>query len=150
MAELVGLITGIGSIVATAFKISKMIVAIADELGTAGAQIRAIATETKAMALVLHNLKAMLKRDLRKINTEAKKVLKELIDLCASEMQNMDRHLMPLCGSGEGQRMDFKQKTMWLFAKTKISTTKASLDSMKLTLNLLLSTLEYMEVGDVE
>lgn len=150
MAEIVGLVTGISSIVATAFKISKMIYTIADELGTAGAQIRAIATDTKAMALVLHNLKTRLKRDVRTLNAQAKEVLKDSIDLCAAEMQNMDKHLMPLFGSGECQKMDFKQRTRWLFAKTKVSTSKASLDSMKLTLSLLLSTLEYMEGGDVE
>lgn len=150
MAELVGLITGIGSMIAMAIKISATMFTIADELSTAGAQIRAIATDTRAMALVLHNLKAILKRDMRKINIEAKEVLKASMDLCATEMQNMDKHLKPLCGSGEGQKMDLKQKAMWLFAKTKISTTKASLDSMKLTLGLLLGTLEYMEGGDAE
>lgn len=148
MAEIVGLVTGIGTIVATAFTIAKTISTVANDLGTAGSQIRAIATDTKAIAFVLHDLKGRVIKNSRRFDSEARSVLSETVTLCKSEIGNMQTHLMPLFRSEEGRKMELKQRVMWLFAKSKVSTTKASLDSMKVTLGLLLHTMEYMK-GDV-
>ena len=148
MAEIIGLVTGIGTIVATAITIAKTISAVANDLGTAGAQIKAIATDTKAVAFVLRDLKGRVITNSRKFDSEAKSVLKEIVALCTSEIENMQTHLLPLFRSDEGPRMELKQRARWLFAKSKVSTTKTSLDSMKTTLNLLLHSIEYIE-GDV-
>lgn len=150
MAEIVGLITGIGTIVTTALTITKTVSTDANDLGTAGSQIRAIAADTKAFALVLHNFKGRVDKNSHKFDSEARSVLKETVAMCKSEIGNMQRHLMPLFQSEEGHKMELKQKAKWLFAKSKVSTTKASLDSLKGTLNLLLHTMEYMEGHFVE
>lgn len=68
--------------------------------------------------------------------------------LCTSEIEDMETHLMALFRSDEGRKTELKQRAKRLFAKFKVSTTKAPLDSMKITLGLLLHTMEYME-GDV-
>lgn len=148
MAEIVGLVTGIGTIVATAFTIAKTVSTVANDLGTAGSQIKAIATDTKAIAFVLRDLKRRVIKNSRRFDGEAKSVLKETVALCTSEIENMRTHLLPLFQSTEGRKMEFRQRARWLFAKSKVSTTKASLDSMKVTLGLLLHTIEYIE-GDI-
>lgn len=148
MAEIVGLVTGIGTIVATAFTIAKTISTVANDLGTAGSQIRAVAVDTKAIAFVLRDLEGRVLKNSRKFDSEAKSVLKDTIALCTSEIENMRAYLMPLFQSAEGRRMELKQRATWLFAKSRVSTTKASMDSMKVTLGLLLHTIEYIE-GDV-
>lgn len=150
MAEIVGLVTGIGTIVATAFTIVKTISTVANDLGTAGSQIKAIAADTKAVAFVLRDLKRRVIKNSRRFDNEAKSVLKETVALCTSDIENMRTHLMPLFESAEGRRMEFKQRARWLFAKSKVSTTKTSLDSMKVTLGLLLRTIEYIEGDTVE
>lgn len=89
MAEVVVLVTGIGTIVATEFTIARTISTVANDFGTAGSQIKAIATDTKALAFVLHDLKGRIVKNSRKFDSEAKLVLKETVALCTSEMENM-------------------------------------------------------------
>lgn len=131
MAEIVGLVTGIGTLVTTAFTIANTISTVANDLGTAGPQMKSIATDTKAIAFVLRDLEGKVSRNLRKFDSEAESVLKETIALCTSEIKNMQMHLMPLFRSKEGRRMELKQRARWLSAKSKVSTTKTPLDSMK-------------------
>lgn len=153
MAEVIGLISGIAAIVATAFNIAKRISTIADELGTAGQQIMAIAIDIKAMAFVLRQLNKRISAALgsasRIFDPEAVQAIQEVVALSGSEVDRIRAHLMPILATSaaKGKQMGLLQRAKWLFAKSKVSTTRVSLDSLKLTLGLLLDTLDFKE-GD--
>lgn len=153
MAEVIGLISGIAAIVATAFNIAKRISTIADELGTAGQQIMAIAIDIKAMAFVLRQLNKRISAALgsasRIFDPEAVQAIQDFVALSGSEVDRIRAHLMPILATSaaKGKQMGLLQRAKWLFAKSKVSTTRVSLDSLKLTLGLLLDTLDFKE-GD--
>jgi hypothetical protein len=62
MAEVIGLISAIGGIAAAGIKVAKAVYAIADELGSAGKQIKTLAADTRALSWVLKELNGRLQR----------------------------------------------------------------------------------------
>ncbi|KAF4964901.1 hypothetical protein FSARC_7246 [Fusarium sarcochroum] len=148
MAEIVGLIASVGTIAAAGFKAAKMISTIADELGEAGAQIIRIATDLRAVALILHELKKRLENT-HKITRRVRDVAHEIISLCKADIRNVEEFLIPLT-SRPGKDLGLRHKTKWLFDKAKISSRGAALDSLKLTLSLFFHTLDFIEAGEAE
>ncbi len=149
MIEPVSLVATIGTIAATGFKVARDISDIVDELGTAGAQVKAVGIDTRAVALILHELKKRLDKAQHTITTEVADVAREIAALCKTDIDDIKQCLSPLMVQG-GEDLDLKRKAKWLFAKSKIATKRASLDSLKLTLNLYLHTLDFMESNTVE
>ncbi|KAI1504536.1 hypothetical protein F5X99DRAFT_371334 [Biscogniauxia marginata] len=146
MAELVGLVASIGGIASAGLAVAKTIATLADELGSAGTQIKAISTDTKAVALILHELRRRLNKS-TKINRQAFEVANEIADLCKVDIDNIKQCLLPISPS-DNEKMDIAKKARWLLAKSKIAMRRTSLDSLKLTLTLFLHTLDFIE-GDV-
>ncbi|GKU21572.1 unnamed protein product [Fusarium langsethiae] len=62
MAEIVGLIASIGAITSAGFKTARAISTIASDLGAVGAEISGIATDLKAISLILNELKKRLSK----------------------------------------------------------------------------------------
>lgn len=60
--------------------------------------------------------------------------MSEVVALCRTDIEEIKVALLPMAVRDE-RDMDLKQKAKWLFAKSKISTRRASLDSLKLTLD---------------
>lgn len=148
MAEIVGLVASIVTLAETGFKISKTISHIATEFGTAGAQIKAIGTDTRAVSLILREIPKRLKRA-RSVASEVQQVAADIVALCKSDIDDIEgflRSLQPM----QASEVSIKQKTKWLFTKSKVSLRRASLDSLKLTLSLFVHTLEFIESGEVE
>ncbi|KAI0973432.1 hypothetical protein F4678DRAFT_426700 [Xylaria arbuscula] len=146
MAELVGLIASIGTIASGAISLAKALSAFADDMGSVGTQIRAISVDTKAVAWILHELKRRLDRA-TKINQQSLQVARDIADLCRLNINKIKEHLLPILPTSNGN-ISIAQKARWVFAKSKISTRKTALDSLKLTLTLFLHTLDFVE-GDV-
>ncbi len=143
------LITAIGGIAATGFKIAKAINDVVEELGTAGAQVKAVATDMRTVAVVLHELKIRLSRAKHVLTPEVAQVAHEIVELCKADIEDIEQSLSPLLAP-EGEAMDLKRATKWLFTKSKIATKRASLDSLKLTLGLYMHTLQFIEGNYVE
>lgn len=148
MAEVVGLVASILTLAETGFKVARAISEIAAEFGTAGRQIQAIGTDTRAVSLILREIQKRLKR-VRNVAGEAHNVAVDVVALCKSDIDNIDeflKSLQPIRGS----EVSIKQKTKFLFSKSRMSLRRASLDSLKLTLSLFMHTLEFIESGEVE
>ncbi|KAH8688244.1 hypothetical protein BGZ61DRAFT_452967 [Ilyonectria robusta] len=148
MAEVVGLIASLGAIAAASFKVAKAISTITDELGEAGAQINGIATDMRAVGLILHELKKRLEQSQR-VTREVRSVAHEIVALCRADIEDIQGFLIPFM-SPAGKDVGAKQKIKWLFAKAKVSSRRAALDSLKLTLNLFLHTLSFIESGEMD
>lgn len=151
MAELVGLASSIATLAAAGFHVARKISTIADDLGTASAQIKSIAVDTKAVAIILRDIEVKLmngKSSSRELNEDTRDVLAEVLELCRYEIEDLNRNLAPLRDDGLRENTsDLKQKAKWLFDKPKIAARQASLDSLKLTLSLLLHNVQLFD-GD--
>ncbi|KAH7006378.1 hypothetical protein EDB82DRAFT_115798 [Fusarium venenatum] len=146
MAEIIGLVASIGTITAAGFKAAKAISTLTSELGAAGAEISGIATDLKAVSLILNELKKRLSKA-DNLSVEVVDVAYEITALCKTDIEGVERFLVPLT-SPFGQTLKLKDKVKWLFEKAKVSSRRASLDSLKLTLGLFLHTLDFIENGD--
>lgn len=142
MAELVGLASSIAALAAAGFHVARKISTVADDLGTASGQIKSIAVDTKAVAIILRDIEAKLllgKESSRELNDDTRDVLVEVLELCRYEIEDLDRNLAPLKDDSQrGDNTNVRQKTKWLFDKPKITARQTSLNSLKLTLSLLL------------
>ncbi|KAF7536631.1 hypothetical protein G7054_g4358 [Neopestalotiopsis clavispora] len=136
MAELVGLVSAITALVGTGYKIAKTISDCVDELGTAADQMMLIAIDTKAMTRIFQELKIRLKNS-KKVTAQVLSLAEEIVELGQKSLRNVEECLLPLMPQiGKGR--DPMRKARWLFAKSKITSRRASLDSLKLTMTLLL------------
>ncbi|KAG6356417.1 hypothetical protein INS49_015805 [Diaporthe citri] len=142
MAELAGLASSIATLAAAGFHVARKISTVADDLGTASSQIKSIALDTKAVAIILRDIEAKLlmgKDSSRELNEDTRDVLTEVLELCRYEIEDLDQNLAPLKDDDKrGDTANLKQKAKWLFDKPKIAARQASLNSLKLTLSLLL------------
>lgn len=116
---------------------------MADELGTAGARVKALATDTRAVSFVLKSLKSRLERA-KSIPRDGLEVAHEMAMLIKDEVDEIGHILEPLTSTND-KRMSKKQKAKWMFTKSQIATRQVALDSLKASLNLLLSTLNFIE-----
>ncbi|RKU47843.1 hypothetical protein DL546_008269 [Coniochaeta pulveracea] len=143
MAEVIGLISAIGGIAAAGIKVAKVVYALADELGTAGKQVRTLAADTRALSWVLKELNGRLQR-MSSIPRDGIKVAHDAAMLIKDEIDGIGEIVKPLI-SEEGQRMSKKQKAKWIFTKSQITTRQTALNSHKATLSLVLDTLKLIE-----
>ncbi|KAF4448439.1 hypothetical protein F53441_8162 [Fusarium austroafricanum] len=148
MAEIIGLVASIGTIAAAGFKAATTISTIAHELGGATVEIMGIGTDMKAVALILRQLKKRLE-GMQRVTREVRDVAHEIVALCQADVKDIEEFLKPLTYPS-GKDLGLKQKIKWLFDKAKVSSRRASLDSLKLTLNLFLHILDFSEDGEVE
>ncbi|KAI9660614.1 MAG: hypothetical protein M1821_009966 [Bathelium mastoideum] len=151
MAEVVGLIASIVALAETGFKIARGISRITEEFGQAGAEIKSIGTDTRAIAFILHELQRRLERLQAKqqVEDETREVVTAIVALCKTDIDSIGEFLRGLQSEGTSQ-IGVSQKTKWLFSKSKISLRQSSLNSLKLTLSLLMHTLDSVECGKID
>jgi hypothetical protein len=146
MAEIIGLTASIGAITSAGLKTARAISTIASDLGGAGAEISGIATDLRAVSLTLNKIKKHLSKA-DNIPVEVVDAAYEIVALCKTDIEGVEKILIPLT-SPLGQNLKLKNKVKWLFEKAKVSSRRASLDSLKLTLSLFLLTVDFIENGD--
>ncbi|RGP66320.1 hypothetical protein FSPOR_6698 [Fusarium sporotrichioides] len=140
---MIGLIVSIGAITSAGFKAARATSTITSELDTAGAEMSRIAADLKAISLILHELKRRLSKA-DNLSVEVLDVAYEVTVLCKSDIKGVEHFITPLT-SPSGKNLKFKDKVKGLFDKGKVSSRRASLDSLKLTLSLFLYTLDFIE-----
>ncbi|KAL9064259.1 MAG: hypothetical protein Q9157_007900 [Trypethelium eluteriae] len=151
MAELVGLIASVVTLADTGLRIARGISRVADEFGQARAQIKSIATDTRAVSFILRELR----RRLEQVNAdqgvidETREVTAEIVTLCKTDIDDIGNFFSDLQSQSSTQ-ISLRQKTKWLFTKSKISLRLSSLNSLKLTLSLLMHTLDFMQYGSLD
>jgi len=148
MAEAVGLVASIVTLVELAFKISRGLTAVASEFGTAARQIKLIGTDTRALAIILRDLSRGL-GERKQIAVEIQEVTAELIALCKEDLDDIGdflKSLQPL----QSDKIGLRQKVRWVFGKSRVMMRRTSLNSLKSTLNLFLHTIDMVGYGEVE
>jgi hypothetical protein len=148
MAEVVGLISAIGSIAAASVKVTRIIMEIADDLGTAGTQVRMLASDTHTISWVLNTLELRLKQA-KSIPPTGLEVARTITRSVQLEIEGIDEMLKPLL-SPSGKKMTTNQKVKWIFTKSRIMTRQAAFDSLKGSLTLVLHALSFIEREDID
>jgi hypothetical protein len=151
MAEIVGLITAIGTIVAAGFKITRAIGAIRDDLGAATASIKAIAADTNFVTMILGQIRDRISSN-HVTDSDTLKILGEIVSRCRTDIEEIERLLLPLIGTKGKLKGTFskRQRIRWLFAKSKICSQLAALGSLKLTLSLFIHTVQLSDGYTIE
>ncbi|KAH8887919.1 hypothetical protein GQ53DRAFT_844011 [Thozetella sp. PMI_491] len=118
MAEILGLVTAIGTIVATGFKLAQAVTAAADEFGAASNKVKCIATDTSAVVVILRQIRSRLTTG-KSMDTEALELLGRLLAQCKTDVDEIQRCLDPLVVT-TGQPLTIKQRLRWLYLKEEI------------------------------
>ncbi|KAM0550201.1 hypothetical protein ACHAPJ_009049 [Fusarium lateritium] len=148
MAEIIGLIASIHTIATAGLAAARAISTIADDLGGAGAEIKGIGIDMRAMAWILQLMKNRLDK-MKRVTDEICDLTQQIIAVCKADIRDVEEFLKPLLPQ-PGKELGFKQKLKWLFAKAKVHSRRAHLETLKTTLNLFISALELMESGNME
>jgi hypothetical protein len=148
MAE-VALAASIIQIAAVAANIFIGLCKIGAALGHAGAEVRLIANEISNTSQVLTHLGSVLKSQRRR-QPEAKRIAEQHLAICNrlfEESKALLRVLKPLVERSGRRRVtrNFGLRLRWLFERSKFSLHRQSLESLKLSLTLLLASMNYVE-----
>jgi len=149
MAEALGAIASIVGIVGAGAKLSIALFDFAGNIGSAGAEVRAIGTEITLFCSVLQQLERTLaKAKDRRYSISAIETTQKILDQCQFIFEEINGVVGRLQKqkSGEGEvSVDFKGRMRWVFKRAKVQQYRATLESCKITLHLMLTTLEFAE-----
>lgn len=140
--EAVALVQAIGALASSGLSIAKTIAQLVEDLREANSQIAMIGIDTKAVAIVLETLKTRLNEfpyGMSNASREVMDVAGDVEAVCRREIEEIERTIQPLIPAPGAKSLTISQKRKWLFAKSGVASRRASLDTLKLTLNLLLA-----------
>lgn len=151
MAEIVGLISAIGTIAAAGYKITRAIATACDDFGAATASVKAIAADMTFVTLILGQIRVRIDSN-RVMDVETTNILVEIVSRCKADIEEVERSLVPLIANTKsgGGGMSKRQRVRWLFAKSKICSQQATLGSLKLTLSLFIHTVQLSDGYNIE
>jgi hypothetical protein len=142
MAE-ISLIASIVQIAGIGAKVSITLFQFASALGSAGYDVRFVAADISALSLVLTHLSDTL-RGRKSTESEGEQIAGAVVLLCRSvvdDSQELLKHLDPLVNATGSASINAALRVRWIFEKSKFATHRQSLESLKSTLNLLVTTM---------
>jgi hypothetical protein len=148
MAE-IGIIASIVGVTAIGAKVSLCLYKFADGVGSAGEDVRRVAVEVSLFCSVLKQLGSTLRRakaaryslsalaSADQILEECQRVFAEIGDIT----DGLQRH-----GPTTGETsINLASRVKWTFKRSRVSVLRSTLESMKATLHLMLTTLDFAE-----
>ncbi|KAL9615634.1 MAG: hypothetical protein Q9160_009361 [Pyrenula sp. 1 TL-2023] len=151
MAE-IGLVASIIGVAGAGAKVSLTLFQIANALGSAADEVRFIAADTNALSLVLTNLSNVLRVRRAIAASEGEEIAGATLLLCRSILESTDELvscLSPLLERSCFTATQAALRLRWLFEKSKFMAHRQSLESLKSTLNLLVSTISFAAAAKV-
>lgn len=148
MAE-IGLISSIITVVATGAKVSIGLYQFADSIGSAGDDVRNVATEISLFCAVLKQLDSTLKRaKTARYSLTALDAAVQIIDECRRVFGRVEKVMDKLkreSASSPLPAVNFAARVKWIFKRSEVLLYRRTLESMKATLHLMLTTLAIAE-----
>jgi hypothetical protein len=153
MAETIGLISGIAGIAAAGAKVSLSLYQFASTVESARTDIISVGQEISLLCAVLTQISTAIDNQrLVRFTPDACHTTYEIVERCRSIFEEISEIIDGLRGKqvlenaedGEG-RMRWIQRVKWVFKRTRVQMLRKSLDSMKITLHLMLTTLDFSE-----
>lgn len=146
MAE-VGLVASILGIAGAGAKLSIGLYEVASAIGDTGREVRAIAKELTGFSSVLRHFASVIRSNPNPPD-QARRLAEDLIASCDNtldESKALLDVLKPLIERCGRKRKQVGLRIRWLFQKSKFVMHQGSLESLKSTLNLLVTVLTYDE-----
>ncbi|KAF2728449.1 hypothetical protein EJ04DRAFT_99341 [Polyplosphaeria fusca] len=139
-------VAGIAGVASVAIKISVTMNEFADELGSAGRDVRYISNEMACFSQVLRLVHSSLEDSAKVVGSSvvqaALTTLPQLIEQCGMVYDEANGLMVSLRPLGkEATSLPFMKRIRFIFQKSRIDVLRSLLDSSKSTLNLLLVTL---------
>lgn len=151
MAEAVGLAASIIAVVSSAAKVSMTLFSIADALGSAGWEARAIASQLSLFSQSLRSLRRSIRYHAPKSRL-ARRAAREMIAASKGLIHDLQEILKGIVPEGEthakrnGPAAGARLK--WLFKKDRVSFILRTLESYKSSLLLLIASLDYSQARE--
>jgi hypothetical protein len=150
MAEL-GLIASIVGVASAGARLSIAIFDIASAIGAAGKELQDLSTEISLLCFVFKQLEALLSHAHFRYSNAAVDTTRKILDRCKevfNELDDVVKDLYPRKNDELGRipSPDFVTRVKWLgFRNSKVKLIKSTLESYKLTLGIMLSTMQLAE-----
>ena len=147
MAE-IGVIASIIGLISTGAKLSLAIFDFASSIGHAGKELRDVGTEISLFCSVVTQLQAVLTHAHFRYSTAAINTTKQIIDRCQQILDDFGdivNSLQSTQGPGLVPTVDFVARVRWTFKKSQVQVLRSTLDSCKLTLHVMLTTMEVAQ-----
>ncbi|OCK96146.1 uncharacterized protein K441DRAFT_54564 [Cenococcum geophilum 1.58] len=142
MTDPISVTASIIGITAAGIKLSRELYTICDTIGSSQAQIEDLACDLASFTSIVNELEAIFKSP-KPIHSDAlKKSLSDVLDKCRSLFQKINRMIGRTESEGEST-VRLKTRVAWVFRETKVRPIRASLESTKQTLGLMLHTLKF-------
>jgi hypothetical protein len=151
MAE-IGLIASIIGVAGAGAKVSITLFQIASAIGSAANEVRFVAADTNALSLVLTNLSKTL-REKRAAAQEGEQIAGAVLLMCRTVIDDSNElisHLDPLVQRTASTPNDVLLRITWLFQRSKFATHRQSLEALKSTLCLLITTMSFAAAVEVK
>lgn len=148
MAEL-GLIASIVGIAGAGAKLSITIFDFASTMGNAGRELQDISTEISLLCSVLKQLEVVLAHAHFRSSPAARDTSEKILTKCNVVFDELGSIIGKLrsgkSDEGDFTSFDFADKVRWTFQRPKVQLLRSTLESCKLTLGLMLSTMQLAE-----
>ncbi|MCJ1352032.1 MAG: Adaptor for signal transduction [Icmadophila ericetorum] len=146
MAE-VGAIASIVGLIVTGAQLSNVLFDVGSSLGSAGWEVRAVGTEIALFCSVMRLLERMLDRaEDRRYSIGAIETAQEILSQCQAIFNELKSILDGLQRNGSSSNetsVDFLTRIKWVIRRPQVQMQRATLESCKITLHIMLTTLEF-------
>jgi hypothetical protein len=153
--EVIGIAASIIGIVGAGAKLSVALFDFAGTVGSAGSEVRTIATEISLFCSVLKQLEKALvvSAKNRRYSVSALETTHEILARCRDifgEIEDVVLGLRGKHGSEKGDvrevSVDLKAKIKWTMKRSRVQLLRATLESCKTTLHIMVTTLQFAQV----
>ena len=145
MAEVIGLIASIVGVAGAGATLSIAIFDIASTIGASGKELQDLSTEISLLCSVFKQLETLLSHAHFRYSNAAVETTRKILERCKevfSELNDIVKELPPR-NDNSIPSVDFVK---WLgFKRSKVKLIKSTLESCKLTLGIMLSTMQLAE-----
>jgi hypothetical protein len=143
MAE-IGLVASIIGLAGAGAKLALILFQIADSIGSAGREARAVATEVSLFSQSLNAVSKCLEKKHEERNC-LNEIAVVVTKACESLLDDLRAVLKQLAPSARFTFLTYCHRVRWILQKPKVNAMRSSVESFKSTLILLVTTMDSVE-----
>lgn len=143
MADPLSITAGVVGVAAGGIALASRLHDLVDRFGGALADIEGIASELNFFSIVLDELSKILNVPASQqiASDQLMMSIREIMEKCKLVFKEINQMIAKANGAKKGGLANFKTKVKWVFRDTRVRSVKATLESLKATLGLMLQTL---------
>lgn len=148
MAE-IGAVASIIGLAGVGIKVSFALFDLADRIGSAGEEVRLVATDISLFCSVLKEVASVIQEgDTSQLTPAALFLINEVVSHCGEVVTEIDKTVSSLTkdqnlNPSDLPSLEWTRRVKWIFKRSKVQVQRQTLESCKSTLHLLLTTLRW-------